>query len=354
MANTPASPADALIKSADRAGENTASSAMDKTFQDFQLPTDPNKLGQMYGDVASDLYDSLGIGSALDRTKSLGDKSAVATAATMFESRYKSEELSKTPVGELDQEIGRLSEQRWGILPAIMGRSDILDYGVKMQMATRAQQIMDGEIDRLTNSRKQIADAADARAKNRVEEKKAEAAWIDKQVTAAQNDLNARMDLFRDGKASFDDVVQAAMELRKINDEKAKAGSGDGNPFLGMGTGAGQFPPAMVMMFGAFEKTGEFPGVDSTKLQLKQQLTIKYGEWVAAGRPGSQIAVPGAPSNVQSTMTTKDVAELYATPAAAKQATGFWGSLPAPLATPVSGGGAPGSIDESGEYTPPK
>lgn len=323
MAVDMASAADTLVRSADRAGENTARSAMDSSFSGFQLPTDPNKLGQMYGQVADDLMTDLDIPGALKRSNDLSQRSGVAAAASVFESRYAGEELAKTPVADLDQEIDRLSEQRWSILPSVMGRSDIIDYGAKMRMATRAQDILDTEIDRLTDSRDRLVKAAEGRAKNKVEGLKAEAALLDKQVTAAQNDMRTRIDLFKEGRATFDDVVQAALSLKKLNDDKAAAGSG-ANPFLGMGAGEGEFPPGLVLLFGQYEKLGEFPGVDSSKVQLKLQLGQLYGKWVAAGRPGSQIQTGGLPlpEGVQGPIEAPaftDVADLYEAPAAAKK-----------------------------------
>lgn|SRR3990167_1424499 len=284
MAASPTSAADSLVRAADKAGENTARSSMDATFKDFQLPTDPSALGRMYGDVADDLYQNLGIGGALEQSEKLTEDSGMADAAAVFENRIKGEELGKTPVSELDSEIDRLSEQRWGILPAVLGRTDIIDYGAKLKIATRATDILDGEINRLTKSRERIVTAAENRAKDRVEGLKAEAALLDKRSTAAQNDLRSRIDLFKEGRATFDDVVQAALELKKMNDEKAK-GSGDGNPFLGL-PGQAAFTPAEISAFQYFESFGDWPVTDSSKLQLKQQLTQRYTQWKSSGSPG--------------------------------------------------------------------
>lgn len=323
MASSPTSAADTLIRAADKAGENTARSAMDSSFANFELPTDPNKLGQMYGQVADELATDLDIGGALQRSNDLSDRSGVAAAASVFESRYLNEELAQTPLGELDQEIDRLSQQRWGVLPAVMGRTDIIDYGAKLRLAQRAGQLLDSDIDRLTSSRDRILKAAEGRAKDKIEGLKAEASILDKQVTAAQNDLRARIDLFKEGKATFDDVVQATLQLKKINDDKAAAGSGAGNPFFGLDDGTGSFPPGMLLLFGAYEKTGEFPGVDSSKTQLKIFLTQKYGEWVASGKPGNQVRVPTGelplPEGVSGPpamgFEDKSVADLYDAPA---------------------------------------
>ena len=324
---TPTYAADKLTQQADRMGENVTKSAYDKTFKDFQLPTDPSALGRMYGGVASDLMTDLDIPSALDRSKKLGDESGVAAAAAVFENRIKGEELAKTPLSELDQEIDRLSQQRWGILPAVLGRSDIIDYGQKMKIAARAEQIMDGEITKLTQSRERIQSAAESRAKDKTEQLKAQAALLDKRSASAKNDLDARMSLFKEGKATFDDIVQAALELKKINDDRAKGSGGSGgNPFMGMMSETGQWGADMIRMFAVYEKTGEFPGVDSTKTQLKIQLVNEYGKWAQAGRPGSSIQVqkpalplpdgtsgPPTPGGFE----MKDISDLYATPAAA-------------------------------------
>ncbi|MFA5800056.1 MAG: S-layer homology domain-containing protein [Candidatus Peribacteraceae bacterium] len=59
-------------------------------------------------------------------------------------------------LADLDKEIDRLMDQRWGILPAIMGRTDIIDYGAKLRIAARAEQIIDTEINRLLGSRQHI------------------------------------------------------------------------------------------------------------------------------------------------------------------------------------------------------
>lgn len=295
------SAADSLIKAADKAGENTAKSGMDATFKDFQLPTDPSKLGQMYGDVANDLYQELGLTGALERSQTLTEESGVADAASVFENRYKREELGKTPVGELDQEINRLSEQRWGVLPAVLGRTDIIDYGAKLKIATRAEQIIDGEIDRLTNSRKNLVSAAENRAKDKIEELKATASILDKRSKAAENDLRSRIDLFKDGKATFDDIVQAALDLKKLNDDKAK-GSGDGNPFIGT-SGEGGFTAGEISAFQYFEAFGDWPVTDSSKLQLKQQLANRYSQWASAGKPGTKRATGTTPVLQDPTVT---------------------------------------------------
>ena len=339
-------------------GESTAKSGMDDAFKDFQLPSDPDKLGQMYGDVASNLYEDLGISGALDQSNTLTQESGVADAAAVFENRIKGEEYGKVPLADLDTEIDRLSEQRWGVLPAVLGRSDITDYGAKLKIAARAEQILDGEIDRLTSSRKSLVDAADARAKDKVEMLKAEASILDKRATAAQNDLRSRIDLFKEGKSTFDDVVQAALELKKLNDEKAKSGAG-GNPFLGIGDN--EFTQEEVLLFGAYEKMGDEGLANSVKTQDIAKFKVRYGKWRIAGRPGSKVTVdepkksgwqwdPKAPK-------TMDVSELFADPAAAKKNLGFWGGLPMPGEQPAAPASVPtgdiGVIDESGEYTPP-
>ncbi len=52
---------------------------------------------------------------------------------------------------DFNKEINLLSDQRWGILPAVMERTDILDYGAKLRIANRAEQLLDQEINRLTS-----------------------------------------------------------------------------------------------------------------------------------------------------------------------------------------------------------
>lgn len=285
MASSTTSAADAIVKSADKAGENTAKSAFDSTFSNFDLPEDPSAIGKSYGKASSDLYTGLDIGGSLQRNNDLASESGLADAAAVFESRYMQEALGKTPVGELDQEIERLSAQRWGIVPSILARTDIIDYGEKLRIAGRAESLLDTQITRLTDSRDRLVKGAESRAKNKVEGLKAQAALLDKQTEAAKLDLTTRIDLWKEGNATFDDIVQAAMALKKMQDDAS--GSGDGNPFIGTG-GESNFTPAEVSAFQYFEAFGDWPVTDSSKLQLKQQLTTKYSQWVSAGKPGTK------------------------------------------------------------------
>lgn len=277
------SAADSLIRAADRMGETTARSAMDSTFQDFKLPTDPNELAQMYGKRTGQLSTDLGLDTALNTSRDTANDAALA-AGSIFENRIKSEELAKTPIGDLEGEINRLSEMRWGILPQVLARSDIIDYGTKIKLAAQAEGIVDGEITRLVNTRQSLQSAADQRAKDRTDELKAAAGLLDKKALAAKNDLDARISLFKEGRGTLDDIVQAAMELRKANDEKNKAGSGgSANPFLGL-TG-GTFSQAEIVAFQYFESFGKWPVVDSAKTQYGTQLSQRYSQWVGAGKP---------------------------------------------------------------------
>lgn len=288
-----------LVRGADRAAERTTKSALDSSFGNFQLPTDPSALGQQYGQVAGNLLKNLDIPGAMDRSKTLAAENATTAAASMFENRVKTQELEKTPIADLDKEIARLSQQRWGILPAVLGRTDIIDYGAKLKIAAQAENIMDNEITRLTNSRQDIQTAAENRAKDKTDQLKAQAALIDKQSQAAKDDLAQRIDLFKAGTGTFDDIVQASLKLKELNDKKDKASAGDGNPFLGLpSAGAGQFSPEMISAFLYFEANNKFPVASSVGHQNEFVLTNLYNKWVSSGRPmgstgGTQLPVNG-------------------------------------------------------------
>lgn len=325
MADIPL-PGDSLTKAADKAAENSAQSAMDTALSGFRLSEQtPDTLAQDIGTRHKQLATGVDLAGSLGRFRSAqAEQEENLSIAAPVESQFKDEELSKTPLSGLDGEIQRLMSLRWQVLPSVLARDDIISYSDKLRLAEKMTGIIQGQVDDLTKTREKLVTAAENRAKIRADTMKAEAERIEKKANVAKTGFDLSLDLFKEGKGSVDDMLQAAMDLQDALDSKKK-GAGAGNLFVG--TEGSAFSPTEIAAFAWFEKTGDWPAAMSVNQQAKLALTQRYMSWQMAGRPGSQVTVTKelplpagqyGPPNIST--ETKDVTDLFSVPAEASKA----------------------------------
>ena len=278
--------AQGYIRAADRAGERTAKSTLDLAVQDFEVPETPEALTREMGGRQQRLATGLDLGGAKQRMERAG--ADVISQGGIIESRIKQEEVAKTPIGDLDSEIDRLTSMSFRILPSMLARTDIEDFNAKIRLANKVQGHLQGEINRVVKTRNNIKSDAEGRAQIRIDTMKSEADLIDKRRAAAKEEFDSKLELYKAGTDNLEDLVGLALDLRELNDKKMKA-AGDGNPFFGLG--GGDWSDEEITAFGVYEATGNLPVEASVNKQYELSFNNTYRKWVEAGRPGSSRVV---------------------------------------------------------------
>jgi hypothetical protein len=282
----PAVSAADIITGADKRAQRATAGSLGLPDVDIKATLDPQDFVRQSKEIAQTSFASSGIGDSLARVKASGDKAV--RALDIIESQYKQDELKKVPLEAMQKEVDRLMSQKLRVLPDILGDTSLVDPAAKMRIATRIEGMFQGEIDKILDKKESLETAAENRAKVKVDELKAKASMLDKQNEMDRTELSTRVDLFKYGSGSLQDILEAAVQMAQNNANRAKAGQN--NPFIGMQQSD------IVSLFKVYEagkaegkSVYDVPLDSSATAQQKAQFLILYDQWRMQGRPGEFV-----------------------------------------------------------------
>lgn len=296
----PLDTAQSLVRTADRTAENTAKSMGDTVHNpNVQIiPTlDPNSFIKQSQNIQQQSFDAAGIPSSFARTSASGQEAQ--DALDFVAAKYKQEELEKVPLEEMQKERDRLMAAKFRILPDMLARTDIIDYKQRINLANQLIGTYDSEISAIDAKRTALEKKATERAEMRVGEMQAKANILQQKATNDRFDLQSRIDLYQTGQENLQSILEKAVELKETNEKMAQEAAR--NPFIGSpGEPKIQgFTQSEVDLFQKYLAFGDWDIPDSVKTQYGTQLSLRYAQWVRAGKP---VGVTGRPTGVQGPM----------------------------------------------------
>lgn len=227
--------AQALANAADNTAENTAKSMGDRVSNPNAsniTPTlDPKAFVQQSSDINNAAFNAAGIPDAMAKQQASGQ--AAQNALGFVADKYKQDELAKYPLEDMANERNRLMTAKFRILPDVLARTDITDYKAKINLANQLMGVYDNDIGAIDAQRSAIEKKATDAAQLKVGELQSQAAILDKQFERDKADLQSRIDLYKTGEGSLQDILKTAVTMDNNN---ANREANSANPFLGFGS----------------------------------------------------------------------------------------------------------------------
>lgn len=279
------------VSYADATGENAASSSIDSTFLPYMDLTTPGTSQDFINQsqqIAQQSFAGSGIPGAFDRLRQSGRRAA--GALSIIDQQYVDEEMAKYPFDDMQDEVDQLLMQRARVLPDILADPTIIDYKAKVKIAGKIQNMFDSEADQILDKKEELEKKAESRAKTKVAELKARADILNLQYEQDKFELGKRIDLFKSGQGTLQDILESAVSMDEKSKKKSKE-EGD-NPF------AGGYSKQMVRWFKYFEATGQIPFSLSGDNE-KAQFIALHDQWNMDNRPGEFEVVPREASQLE-------------------------------------------------------